>query len=51
MCVQKEGKKAKKNRLVYRFIAIYFFICMYAVCARIHVPIFISIVNDRIRLE
>ena len=24
MCVQKEGKKAKKNRLVYSFIAIYF---------------------------
>ena len=29
MCVQKEGKKAKKNRLVYRFIAIYFsYVCM-----------------------
>ena len=27
VCVQKEGKKKfKKNRLVYRFIAIYFFI-------------------------
>ena len=31
VCVQKEGKKKfKKNRLVYRFIAIYFFI--YNVC-------------------
>ena len=48
MCVQKEGKKAKRTAWFIVLLPYTFLYIMYAVCARIHVPIFISEVNDRI---
>ena len=49
MCVQKEGKKSLKRTAWFIVLLPYTFLyIMYAVCARIHVPIFISEVNDRI---
>ena len=50
VCVQKEGKKKSLKRTAWFIVLLpyTFLYIMYAVCARIHVPIFISEVNDRI---
>ena len=49
VCAKRRQKKSLKRTAWFIVLLPYTFLyIMYAVCARIHVPIFISEVNDRI---